>query len=97
MNIKQKLIARCKELNVTLLDCGDCLRIDAPAKKLLASNGIHFFDLYLRDWKRQDAYLELLRELSYGLEDCTISNCECCEENLQTNELEKLYDGERLA
>ena len=95
--MKQKLIARCKELGCGLLDDVDTLRIDAPVGKVIASTQCHYADLYLRGWKRNDAYLELLTELSNGIEDCQDGDCDVCDEAMSFDDLYKLYRGERLA
>ena len=95
--MKQQLIARCKELGCGLLDCGDTIRVDAPVGKVVANTQVHYADLYLRGWKRNDAYRELLTELSGGLADCPDGNCEVCEEAMSFDELYQLYRGERLA
>jgi hypothetical protein len=63
---------------------GDSLILDAPAGKVFAANGCHCLVEQYRNsgaqsWK-PEAYRDIVARLEYGLRDCTIEDCDHCEE-----------------
>ena len=96
---KQQLIKRCKELGCLLLDNIDTVSVDAPVGYVFANTGAHSSTVYLTDnWKRPEAYRELMTALERGLEGCSDKDCDSCVHEPMTFEaIHKLYGGERLS
>lgn len=96
MVTKQQLRKRVAELGCTCLDCGDCLRLNAPAGNILAGVFVHSVDCYLDGETRPAAYASLLDDLEMGIERCDIEDCEICEKPMDPEEFKTLYRGEWL-
>ena len=97
---KSKLITRCKELGVMLLDSGDVLRVDAPAGYVIRDTDGHSKDIYGigTRWTRPDAYRDIFESLAGGLDECDDPDCDSCiHEPMSFAEIQNTYRGERLA
>ena len=91
------LKARCTQLGVLLLDCGDSLSIDAPIGYTLP-HGAHSRTLALRGWSREDAFASLLDDLQAPLIVCDDAECDACVHEPMTFEaIAELYRGKRIA
>lgn len=85
MTTRKRFLARIKELGAHLDETvGDDIRVEAPIGHVWTSTGCHELIVAygLSDaWKRSDAYADAMRDMSMGIERCTIPNCEWCADN----------------
>lgn len=89
MTRKQFMAILAKYPGVTLdaesEDSGNDLILDSPFGKVFAANGIHSLVEPFRNnggqsWKAE-AYKDMMARLELGLQDCTVEDCDRCEEN----------------
>ena len=59
---------------------GGSLDVDAPPGRVFADTGLHYISLWLKGWKRADAYAHVAEDLEGGIEPCTLEGCDYCAE-----------------
>lgn len=81
MATKAQFRKRLAELGCTFEQDENAITVDAPKGKKIAGVGVH----YVTHWGTGDAaypmsavYDDCIDDLSMGLEDCTESDCEIC-------------------
>ncbi|MDH3350239.1 MAG: hypothetical protein OEM51_01725 [Gammaproteobacteria bacterium] len=79
---KKQFDAICAEKKVSWRyeDETDTIEVDAPPGYVMTDSGLHYRSLYLRGWKRAEAYADLADDLRAGIEPCTLEDCDLCEE-----------------
>jgi hypothetical protein len=100
MNDRTKVIQICKAMGVMLLDCGDCLSVDAPAGQKFRCVGVHSRTIGFgpeEDHTKGEAWSALLDDLEHGLEACEDADCDSCiHEPMDFEAIHKVHGGTRL-
>lgn len=73
--------ARCAALGCTIDRDAYRVIVDAPIGKIFSGMHTHCIRLEYRGFWRAEVYQALLDDMSDGVEDCFINDCDVCREN----------------